>query len=568
MKAKARFNSGLSGAAFLCRIAPALGTGGVSAATRRALQCRDLRLSLTALLPLLVTVAGLAVILVPDRASAAAGDLYEAEGAGGEIFKFTPDGTKTTFASGLNDPRGLAFDSSGNLFEADENSNTIFKFTPDGTRSTFASGLNGPWGLAFDSSGNLFEADHNSGTIFKFKPDGTKSTFASGLSSPTGLAFDSSGNLFEADQGSGTIFKFAPDGTRSTFASGLNFPQGLAFDSSGNLFETEFSSSGAIFKFTPAGTKSTFASGLSFPTALAFDSSGNLFEADSGNNTIFTFTPAGVKSTFASGVGAPTGLAFQKSTAYLTNISTRAIVQTGNQVLIGGFIISGTGPKKVLLRGLGPTLVQFGIQGTLSDPTLTLIQNSTALATNDNWKNTQAAEIQASGKAPPDDSESAIIRTLAPGSYTAVMVGKNNTTGVGLVEVYDLDPNSNSTLTNISTRGVVKTGNNVMIGGFIVANGNVNVLVRALGPTLTQFGINNALADPTLLLVNANGQAVAFNDNWKNTQQAQIQPTGLAPPNDLEPGILVTLPTGNYTAVIAGKNGGTGDGLVEAYKLP
>src|SRR5205085_2277683 len=161
------------------------------------------------------------------------------------------------------------------------------------------------------------------------------------------------GNLFVADRTSDTIFKFTPAGTESTFAAGLNGPVGLAFDSSGNLFVAD-QVSNTMFKFTPAGIKSTFASGLSGPAGLAFHSSGNLFEADQGSSTICKFTPAGIKSTFASGLSAPSGLAFGRAlsstpTVHLANISTRALVQTGNHVLIGGFVISGTAPKQVLL---------------------------------------------------------------------------------------------------------------------------------------------------------------------------------------------------------------------------
>src|SRR5438094_893188 len=154
------------------------------------------------------------------------------------------------------------------------------------------------------------------------------------------------GDLYEAENSSNTILKFTPDGTKSPFASGLNRPFGLAFDGSGNLFEAD-NGSGTIFKFAPDGTKTSFASGLSNPTGLAFDSSGDLFEADQGSGTIFIFTPFGTKSTFASGLGAPSGLAFEHaptSTVHLAHISTRALVQTANHVLIGGFIISGRGP--------------------------------------------------------------------------------------------------------------------------------------------------------------------------------------------------------------------------------
>jgi sugar lactone lactonase YvrE len=398
------------------------------------------RMKKIALRHLLVTVAGLAAALVPISVLAAPGDLYEADYSSGTIFKFAPVGTKSTFASGLNSPSGLAFDGFGNLFEADNGSGTIFKFTPAGTKSTFASGLSAPYGLAFDSSGNLFEADQFSGTIFKFTPAGTKSTFASGLSAPYGLAFDSSGNLFEADSGSGTIFKFTPVGTKSTFASGLAFPYGLAFDGSGNLFEADLLS-GTIFKFTPVGTKSTFASGLAFPYGLAFDGSGNLFEADFGSGTIFIFTPGGTKSTFASGLSGPAGLAFEPTTHQLRNISTRGLVGTGDNVLIGGFIIGGNGMVNgvVLIRALGPTLTGFGVAGALQDPTLQLLDSSGGvLATNDNWKDTQQSQIQATGLAPPDDRESAIYATLPAGAYTAIVRGASNTTGVAIVEVYNV----------------------------------------------------------------------------------------------------------------------------------
>ena len=520
-----------------------------------------------------MTVAGLATALLPISVLAASGDLYEADNGSNTILKFAPDGTESPFRSGLNGPFGLAFDSSGNVFEGDTGTNTIFKFTPDGTGSTFAFGLSGPIGLAFDSSGNLFEADYNSGMIFKFTPAGTKSPFAAGLSQPVGLAFDSSGNLFEGDVGSNTIFKFTPDGIKSTFAAGLSGPVGLAFDSSGNLFEADYNS-GAIFKFTPDGTKTTFASGLSNPTGLAFDSSGNLFEADQGSGTIFIFTPFGTKSTFASGLGAPSGLAFEHaptSTVHLANISTRALVQTGNHVLIGGFIISGTGPKKLVMRALGPTLSSFGVPGVLQNPTLELHNASGALiAFNDNWGDTpNKQQIIDANLAPPNAAEPAILATLDPGNYTAIVRGANNTTGVALVEGYDIDAGTSSKLENISTRGLVQTGANVMIAGVIVggSGGRQEVIVRALGPTLSKFGVANALADPTLELRDINGNLIRSNDNWRSTQQAEIIATGLQPSNDAESAIVAILAPSNYTTIVRGVNSTTGVALVEVYRL-
>jgi len=253
----------------------------------------------------------------------------------------------------------------------------------------------------------------------------------------------------------------------------------------------------------------------------------------------------------------------------LMDISTRLQVLTGDNVLIGGFIISGTDTKQVLVRGLGPTLSDFGVTGALNDPTLELHHRDSQgqdsiVATNDNWKQTQQAAIQATGKAPPYDSEAAILQTLDPGNYTAILAGKNNTSGVGLVEVYDQSPVSATQLSNISSRGYVGTGNAVMIGGFISAVADTRVIVRALGPTLTQFGVTGALADPVLGLFDANGNAIAFNDNWQQSAQAaQIQSSGFAPPNALEPAIISTRPLGNTTAIVSGKNGTTGVALVE-----
>ena len=220
-------------------------------------------------------------------------------------------------------------------------------------------------------------------------------------------------------------------------------------------------------------------------------------------------------------------------------------VLTGEQVLIGGFIITGTDPKNVIIRGIGPSLNGVGV--TLADPTLELHQGSTTLATNDNWKindqtrQSQQAAIEATTIPPTNDLESAILMTLSPGAYTAILAGKNGGTGVGLVEVYDLAQGANSQLANISTRGFVDTDDNVMIGGFIVGGGSAHVIVRALGPSVPVAG---ALADPTLELHDANGTTLATNDNWKindqtgQSQQAEIEATTIPPTNDLESALV------------------------------
>jgi type VI protein secretion system component Hcp len=257
-----------------------------------------------------------------------------------------------------------------------------------------------------------------------------------------------------------------------------------------------------------------------------------------------------------------------RTVGVLGNISTRSLVGLDQEVLIAGFIIDGTGPKQLVLRALGPTLAQFGVAGFLQNPTLELHNSAGALiAFNDNWAQAANANSIPTNLRPPNNLESTILATLNPGSYTAIVRGLNNTTGVALAEVYDIAAGSTSHLGNISTRGFVQTGGNVMIAGVIVESNTENVLVRALGPTLANFGITNALANPTLELRDAHGTLLAANDNWKSTQESQISATGKAPPNDLESAIVRSLAPGNYTAIVRGVNNTTGVALVDVYAL-
>jgi hypothetical protein len=248
----------------------------------------------------------------------------------------------------------------------------------------------------------------------------------------------------------------------------------------------------------------------------------------------------------------------------LANISTRAVVGTGANVLIGGFIITGTDPKKVILRAIGPSLP---LTGTLLDPALELHDSTgTVIASNDNWRQSaNTAEIIASGVAPANPSESAILMSLAPGAYTAVLSGVNQTAGMAVVEVYDLDIAANSKLANISTRAFVQTGDAVLIGGLIVVGQSAaDVIVRAIGPSLTVPG---AMADPTLELRDANGLLLAMNDNWRTTQANAIIATGVAPTRDAESAIVTSFLPGSYTAIVRDANGMTGVAVVEVYQL-
>ena len=362
----------------------------------------------------------------------------------------------------------------------------------------------------------------------------------------------------DADTGPNNLQNF-PKLTSVSNGGGMTTINGTLNSTANKTFRIEFFANDAIDP-TGYGEGQTFAGFTNVTT----NASGNISFSHSvpqvAGKPYMTATatdPSSNTSEFSAAVG------------QLLNISTRMKVLTGNSVLIGGFIIGGSGNKEVLLRALGPTLTQFGISGVLADPTLELHDGSGALITsNDNWKDTQQAAIAATGLAPPNNLESAILHTFNPGNYTAIVRGKSNTTGVALVEAYDIDKAIDTTLTNISTRGFVDVGQNVMIGGFISGNGLVKVIVRALGPTLSQFGVTNVLADPTLELHDANGALLASNDNWKDTQQAEIQGSGFAPPNNAESAIIATRPPGNTTAIVSGKNNTTGNALVEVYILP
>jgi arylsulfate sulfotransferase len=254
------------------------------------------------------------------------------------------------------------------------------------------------------------------------------------------------------------------------------------------------------------------------------------------------------------------------------NISTRGLAGSGDNVLIGGFIITGTDPKNVALRALGPSLSGFGLSDVLRDPVLSVYNSSgTLIATNDNWQSDPFHfVVEANGLTPASPLEPAIARTLAPGAYTVIVRGKDATPGIGLVELYDLSPLSgNSKLENMSTRGSVGTGDNVLISGFIVGDvGNATVVVRALGPSLASFGVSGVLSDPYLTIYDSSGSIIASNDNWQdNINAIDVQKNGLAPPNALESALVLHLPAGAYTAIVSGADGGTGNALVEVYQL-
>lgn len=381
----------------------------------------------------------------------------------------------------------------------------------------------------------------------------------------------------DADTGANTLQNF-PVLTSASTSGGNTTINGSLNSTASTSFHIEFFASAAADP-TGYGEGQTFLGYLDVMT-------------DSGGNVPFSavlpvLPPAGqtiISATTTDNVELANTSEFSKvvqlagTAGRLQNISTRAHVQTGDNVLIGGLIITGVDQKKVIFRAIGPSLEANGspLAGKLENPILELHNSSGALiAFNDDWGDApepERTEIENSPLKPTNSLESAIIRTLDPGTYTAIVVGKNSTTGIALVDAYDSSPASNSRFTNLSSRAFVETGDNIMIGGVIVGGGgggSVRVIVRGLGPSLMANGLPlpGRMADPTLKLVNEDGDVLIENDNWQTSQQSEIQATGLAPSNNLESAIVTILPPGGTTALLQDKNDTSGIALVEIYEL-
>ena len=279
----------------------------------------------------------------------------------------------------------------------------------------------------------------------------------------------------------------------------------------------------------------------------------------------------GIHNLYGAPAANPTPTPDPSASSRLVNLSTRMQVGTGDNVLIGGFIIEGDKRKKVLLRGLGPSLGASGVAGALQDPQMTLLDSTGAvIETNDNWQESpEADDIRASTIPPSDPRESAIVARLAPGNYTVVVQGVNGTTGIGLVENYTLDTYAGSRAANISTRGYVGTGDTSLIGGFIVTGMPAKqVIIRALGPSLAGSITARVLRNPAVELRDGNGQLIISNDDWQQSPQAnQIRAAGIPPNDPREAALLATLGPGNYTAIVHGGAGDVGLGLVEIYDV-
>ncbi len=375
--------------------------------------------------------------------------------------------------------------------------------------------------------------------------------------------------------GVSTVTCTAKDGAGNTatksFSVTVNKAPNLTSASSAT-YKIGTSSSFAITTDSSYPAKITLSENGALPSGITFTDNGN------GTATLAGTAAAGTVGTYSLTLAASNGISPEASQTFtLTvvapaqpgNLSSRNDVGTGDNVMIGGFIITGTVPKKVLVVGLGPST---GVDGALKDPVLEL-HGASGFQTviNDNWQETQKSEIEATGMAPKDPLEAAIVATLEPGAYTGIVSGKGSTTGIALVAVYDLNSDANAQLANISTRGIVGTGDSVLIGGFILGGApgdSVSVVVRGIGPTLKDFGVANSLPDPTLEIKDSNGTSVATNDDWQSdsAQASKISSYNLQPKSSAESAIYASLPPGAYSAIVAGK-GVTGVGLVEIYHV-
>ncbi|HVF70439.1 MAG TPA: hypothetical protein VM940_02420 [Chthoniobacterales bacterium] len=490
----------------------------------------------------------------------------------------------TTFASNIIRPVCSRFDRSGNLYVLEDGTSPIFgkiyKITPSGDRTVFINTQSGGWdpqSFAFDSSGNVFVANNAStNAVRKFDSTGAPlGDFATLPAYIWELAYDKKSGNFFASSGN-SIYRITFTGIVSPVGTTSSTMRGVAVDDAGNVFVSN--DAGDVLKYTNgAGTPSPLTTGLVAPNHLGVDTARNVYVSvltgsfNNGQAILYKISPVGSISTVVSaprtsgGSDGFHGMDFEPSLGKSLNISTRLRVETGDNALIGGFIITGNAGKKVILRAIGPSLGTLGVQDALLDPTLQLYNSAGGLVnSNDDWKTTNQAGIQATGVAPSDDRESALVITLGTEPYTVVVRGKNNTSGVGLVEVYDLDQAANSRLANISTRGRIQTGENVMIGGFIIGGNGTRGIVRALGPSIA---VSGALSDPVLSIRNGNGAEIASNDNWKTSQRTEIEATDVPPQNDLESAYVGYLPPGPNTVIVSGSQGGTGVGLVEFYNL-
>jgi hypothetical protein len=403
-------------------------------------------------------------------------------------------------------------------------------------------------------------------------------TLPSGSLPPIGqhavsVTYDQSILLF--DNGQSSVFQ-VPPGEQRDYSSPRKYELDLNRKTATEAWNFDLGQSlwcpycGSVYEDAPLDYLINF----TFIDGVQTQSFAQLIGLSAGDQTIFRYQYSSLPGCAVAFNAIPVHL---ESTKFPTvgpqalNLSTRGLVSGGDNVLIGGFIVTGAEPKSVVLRALGPSLSAYGLSDVLGNPVLSVYNSShTLIATNDNWQSdVNHSVVEANGLAPANPLEAATFQSLAPGAYTVIVSGANSGQGIGLFEVYDLSPLSNSNLENISTRGFAGTLDDVLISGFIVGDvDSATVVVRAIGPSLASYGVSGVLADPTLDIYDSTGTLVASNNNWQdNINFVDVQKNGLAPPNALESALVLHLPAGAYTAIVRGADGGTGIALAEVYQL-
>ena len=552
-------------------------------------------------------------------------NVYVADAGNHTIRKVTPTGNVSTFAglatvrgsvdgSGttarFSSPNGVAFDSQGNLFVADTGNHTIRKITADGTVSSIAgsAGVSGstdgngasarfssPYAVAVDSVGNLFVTDGFNYLLRKISTTGEVTSIGGspgqfGAASGTGTAarfstlaaitVDASGALFIVDQNNNRIVKGVLD---STPLIGTQ-PQSLTVTPGSRVaFSVSATGGGLTYQWKLNGTPLTGATTPSYTLPSTAAANAGTYSVDISNSAGVANSQAAVLSVITT-----------NNVGRITNLAIRSQAGTGAQTLIVGVAIGGTGSlgsKPVLLRAVGPTLGGFGVPGVLADPKLELYSGTTKINENDDWSGNAlvtsvGANVGAFALSATTSKDAALYNpTFTSGSYSVQITGSGSATGVALAEIYDATPTATfgpttPRLTNVSARTQVGTGGDILIAGFVVGGLTAKtVLIRAVGPTLTSFGVPGALSDPQLALFNDKSVKIAENDDWGTTAPGATSANALSgtflslgafplSAGSKDAALLVTLSPGSYTAQISGVANSTGVGLVEVYEVP
>lgn len=519
-------------------------------------------------------------------------DLYVAERVNRRIQRITNVGTFVMAWGGLGtdpgefyEPIGVAADASGHVYVTDNGLHRVQKFRVSesgggwkaehlatwGGPGAGPGQFNKPYGIALDPTGHLWVADGFNHRLQKFDADGrflaaigAHGTGDGQFITPTWVSFDSAGAYYVTETNSDPANPAAPD---------LAHQRIQKFDANGNF----------VMKW---GTYGEHGGGFRLPFQVVVDATNHAYVSDYYNSRLQKFSLPG-----ASPPGDPAPPPAGSEPGRFVNLSSRLRTVDGDssRAFIAGFVVSGTTPKPMLVRAVGPTLGQFGVDGTLRDPKLRIYSGDQIVAENEDW--TDNAGMRATSglvgafALPEGSRDAALVVTLAPGAYSAHVIA-NGGDGVALIEVYDgANAQLATQLINLSTRGYVGTGDAVLVAGFVV-QGDMpkRVLVRGTGPALLEYGVTGVLADPVLRL-HQGSSVIAQNDNWGTPQEregsaaapasgaeiaAAAHATGAfsLPPGSKDAAIVITLAPGAYSAVVSGANDSTGAGLVEVYEFP